>query len=214
MKPEHDTFTSYIQGLYEGHEATPPSGVKDSVFNQLDALSASKSLGVKSVSYTSKAVLGASIVIVGFAWYLAPLSDDVVTNDLTNEVTIEEVVRATPEIIIDEIEAPVVIIPVEEVAKVSTTDVIPESNTDELVEGLVEDPGFEVLDKNLEVIEEAEAVEVIVVKGDNDQTSPVILEKEYTVQDGAQDEVKEEVKEEEKKGPVEWILPASLEVDE
>lgn len=208
MKPEHDTFTSYIQGLYKGHEVTPPSGVKDSVFNQLDALSASKPNGVQSVSYTSKAVLGASIVIVGFAWYLSPVSEDVVTNDLKNEVIIEEVVRATPEIIIDEIEAPVVVIPIEEVTKESITDVIPESNKDVLVEELVEDPALDALDKNIEIVEES--VEVIVVEDSKDQTSPVIIEKEHIVQDA----VKEEVKEEEKKGPVEWVLPASLEVDE
>ena len=59
MKPVQDTFTSHIQGLYDGHEVAPPQGMKDSVFNQLDSeVSGSSSL-------TSKAILGAAVVSSG-----------------------------------------------------------------------------------------------------------------------------------------------------
>ena len=59
MKPVQDTFTSHIQGLYDGHEVAPPQGMKDSVFNQLDS-EVSGSSGL-----TSKAVLVAALLSSG-----------------------------------------------------------------------------------------------------------------------------------------------------
>jgi hypothetical protein len=93
MKPVQDTFTSHIQGLYDGHEVAPPQGMKDSVFNQLD----SEASGVSGL--TSKAVLVAAVVIVGFAWFLMPETDVVVEP----EIVVEQVVVADEAVVADEV---------------------------------------------------------------------------------------------------------------
>ena len=92
MKPVQDTFTSHIQGLYDGHEVAPPQGMKDSVFNQLDS-EVSGSSGL-----TSKAILGAAVVIVGFAWFFMP-ETDVVVEPL---IAVKQVVVSDETVVVDD----------------------------------------------------------------------------------------------------------------
>ena len=99
MKPVQDTFTNHIQGLYDGHEVAPPQGMQESVFNKLDS---SVNSGVSgSTSLTSKAILGAAVVLIGFAWFLMPVTEEVVIE----EVVVEEVVvveEAVNTVIVDD----------------------------------------------------------------------------------------------------------------
>ena len=123
MKPIKDIFSSHIQGLYKGHEVDAPVSVQEGVFNQLDAIDGSTASGGASGGFTSKAVLGAAVVIVGFAWYLMPVSEDQVVVDDA------EVVE---ELVVEEIEV------VEEVAVIEALHVV--EVAPEVVEVSVEEP--------------------------------------------------------------------------
>ena len=81
MKPIKDIFTSHIEGLYKGYEVDAPESIQEGVFNQLDAMNESTVSVTSSVGFTSKAVISAAVVIVGFAWYLMPVSEDQVVVD-------------------------------------------------------------------------------------------------------------------------------------
>jgi hypothetical protein len=200
MKPVQDTFTSHIQGLYEGHEVDAPSGVQDSVFNQLDAISATESgsNAFQSGSFTSKAILGAAVVIVGIAWYLAPISEDTVLN---TDVVIEESAVATPAVDQIEIEAPVVVVPNEDVSEDKTETHV---TNIEVVSTVAEE--LPIASEDATTVVEEEIPET------NVTTVPIATE---IVNTDSPVKVEEVVKEEDAKSePVEWVLPASLEVDE
>ncbi|MFB1018910.1 MAG: hypothetical protein QMC37_01545, partial [Flavobacteriales bacterium] len=85
--------------------------MKDSVFNQLD----SEASGVSGL--TSKAVLVAAVVIVGFAWFLMPETDVVVEP----EIVVEQVVVADEAVVADEV------VVVEEAVVVEETVVVDEA---------------------------------------------------------------------------------------
>ena len=95
MKPVKDIFSSHIDGLYKGHEVDAPASIQDGVFKNLDAIKGGASGGLASGGFSAKAVLGAACVIVGFAWYLMPVSEDQILIEdvvIVEEVIIEEAV--------------------------------------------------------------------------------------------------------------------------
>ena len=153
MKPVQDTFTSHIQGLYDGHEVAPPQGMKDAVFNQLDSEVSGSSSGL-----TSKLILGAAVVIVGFAWFYMPDQDTVVDET----IVVEQVVVSGEVVVADEVVvahvAPV------EVENANTESVEVEENiilSDEVATPSVVDVQKDIEDqKTIEKVEEKkEAVE-------------------------------------------------------
>ena len=185
MKPVKDIFSSHIDSLYNGHEVEAPASIQGAVFKNLDAIKGGASGGLVSGGFSSKAVLGAACVIVGFAWYLMPVSED--------QIVIEDVV-IIEEVIIEEpvIEEPVIEEPVIEDSSVEI-DVV-EAEVDEIapVQTIVSEP----------VVEPA-----ILVQELEPATEPVIIVEEPVI-----DVVK--VKEtQEPKEVLEWVLPAKLEVD-
>ena len=194
MKPIKDIFSSHIQGLYKGHEVDAPGSVQEGVFNKLDAINGSTASGSASGGFTSKAVLGAAVVIVGFAWYLMPVSEDQVVVDeaeVVEELVVEEVVE---ELVVEEIAVIEALNEVEVVPeKVEVSVVEPILAEEEIqktvVPSIVEDVKLEVVvDTNVdvEIIEEAAPTEEAV-------------------------KIKEAQEPEE---VLEWVLPAKLEVDE
>ena len=130
MKPIKDIFSSHIQGLYKGHEVAAPGSVQDGVFHQLDAINGSAASGGASGGFTSKAVLGAAVVIVGFAWYLMPVSEDQLVVDEVEVEVVEEIaviealneVEMAPEEVEVSVEEP--ILAEEEIQKTVVTSVV------------------------------------------------------------------------------------------
>jgi len=190
MKPVQDTFTSHIQGLYDGHEVAPPQGMKDAVFNQLD----SESSGVSS-GMTSKLILGAAVVIVGFAWFYMPDQETVVEE----AIVVEQIVVADEAVVSDEAVVVEKVVEVDEVveeAVVAHVSVEVENAKTESVE----------VEENIVLSEEIlseEGTIPTVVSTPPAQPVQKVIEDEKTIE-----------KVEEKKEAVEWVLPAKLKVDE
>ena len=200
MKPVKDIFSSHIDSLYNGHEVEAPASIQGAVFKNLDAIKGGASGGLVSGGFSSKAVLGAACVIVGFAWYLMPVSEDqIVIEDVViiEEVIIEEPVIEEPVIEEPVIEEPVIeeAIPVVPFIEDSSVEIdVVEAEVDEIapVQTIVSEP----------VVEPA-----ILVQELEPATEPVIIVEEPVI-----DVVK--VKEtQEPKEVLEWVLPAKLEVD-
>jgi hypothetical protein len=195
MKPIKDIFNTHIEGLYKGYEVDAPTSVQEGVFHQLDALKASTASGITSGGFISKAVLGAAVVIVGFAWYLMPASED---NVVVDEVEIE----AVEEIVVDEIMV---------VETLDELEVTPEILEDKLkVEVNVEEQIVADIHETV-VASEVEKVkqEVKVVKVNETDADDKIIEEEVPTEEVSK--VKEPQEPEE---VLEWVLPAKLEVDE
>jgi len=191
MKPIKDIFSSHIQGLYKGHEVAAPGSVQEGVFNQLDAINGSTASGRTSGGFTSKAVLGAAVVIVGFAWYLMPVSEDQVVVD---EVAVVE------ELVVEEVEV------VEEIAVIEAlneVEVAPEE-----VEVSVEEP----------ILAEEKIQKTVVTSVVEDVKPEVVLDTNADVEIIEETAPTEEVvkikEEQELEEVLEWVLPAKLEVDE
>jgi len=191
MKPIKDIFSSHIQGLYKGHEVAAPGSVQEGVFNQLDAINGSAASGRTSGGFTSKAVLGAAVVIVGFAWYLMPVSEDQVVVD---EVAVVE------ELVVEEVEV------VEEIAVIEAlneVEVAPEE-----VEVSVEEP----------ILAEEKIQKTVVTSVVEDVKPEVVLDTNADVEIIEETAPTEEVvkikEEQELEEVLEWVLPAKLEVDE
>ena len=184
MKPVQDTFTSHIQGLYDGHEVAPPQGMKDSVFNQLD----SEASGVSGL--TSKAVLVAAVVIVGFAWFLMPETDVVVEP----EIVVEQVVVADEAVVADEVVVVEEAVVVEETVVASSVEVVTAKT--ESVE----------VEENIVLSED--------ILSEEGATLPVVASPPVETVQKDIEEQKTIDKVEEKKEAVEWVHPAKLKVDE
>ncbi len=195
MKPIKDIFSSHIQGLYKGHEVDAPGSVQEGVFNQLDAINGSTASGSASGGFTSKAVLGAAVVIVGFAWYLMPVSEDqVVVDEVVEELVVEEV-EVVEEIVVTEAVYEVSPEVVEAKVEISVEEPIlaEEENENTVVAPVVEDVHPEVV------------VDVVIPIVDP------IVEDEIIEEAAPSEEV---IKIKEEKEVLEWVLPAKLEVDE
>ena len=195
MKPIKDIFSSHIQGLYKGHEVDAPGSVQEGVFNQLDAIKGSTASGRTSGGFTSKAVLGAAVVIVGFAWYLMPVSEDqVVVDEVVEELVVEEI-EAVEEIEVSEAVYEVSPEVVEAKVEISVEEPIlaEEENENTVVAPVVEDVHPEVV------------VDVVIPIVD-----PIVDNEIFEEAAPAEGVIKiKEVKE-----VLEWVLPAKLEVDE
>jgi len=195
MKPIKDIFSSHIQGLYKGHEVDAPGSVQEGVFNQLDAINGSTASGSASGGFTSKAVLGAAVVIVGFAWYLMPVSEDqVVVDEVVEELAVEEI-EAVEEIVVTEAVYEVSPEVVEAKVEISVEEPIlaEEENENTVVAPVVEDVHPEVV------------VDVVIPIVDPIVDDEIIEEAAPT---------EEVIKIKEDKEVLEWVLPAKLEVDE
>ena len=195
MKPIKDIFSSHIQGLYKGHEVDAPGSVQEGVFNQLDAINGSTASGSASGGFTSKAVLGAAVVIVGFAWYLMPVSEDqVVVDEVVEELVVEEI-EAVEEIVVTEAVYEVSPEVVEAKVEISVEEPIlaEEENENTVVAPVVEDVHPEVV------------VDVVIPIVDPIVDDEIIEEAAPT---------EEVIKIKEDKEVLEWVLPAKLEVDE
>jgi hypothetical protein len=195
MKPIKDIFSSHIQGLYKGHEVDAPGSVQEGVFNQLDAINGSTASGSASGGFTSKAVLGAAVVIVGFAWYLMPVSEDqVVVDEVVEELVVEEI-EAVEEIEVTEAVYEVSPEVVEAKVEISVEEPIlaEEENENTVVAPVVEDVHPEVV------------VDVVIPIVDPIVDDEIIEEAAPT---------EEVIKIKEDKEVLEWVLPAKLEVDE
>jgi hypothetical protein len=195
MKPIKDIFSSHIQGLYNGHEVDAPGSVQEGVFNQLDAINGSTASGSASGGFTSKAVLGAAVVIVGFAWYLMPVSEDqVVVDEVVEELVVEEI-EAVEEIEVSEAVYEVSPEVVEAKVEISVEEPIlaEEENENTVVAPVVEDVHPEVV------------VDVVIPIVDPIVDDEIIEEAAPT---------EEVIKIKEDKEVLEWVLPAKLEVDE
>jgi hypothetical protein len=199
MKPIIDIFNSHIQGLYKGHEVDAPGSVQEGLFHQLDAINGSTVNGSASGGFTSKAVLGAAVVIVAFAWYLMPVSVD--------QVVVAEV-DSVEEHVVEEVEDVEEISVIESLHKVK---VAPEA-IEATVEIRVEEPILEE-----EVIENTVVAPVV-----EDVHPEVVVDVVIPIVDPIVDnEIFEEaapaegvIKIKEVKEVLEWVLPAKLEVDE
>jgi hypothetical protein len=195
MKPIKDIFSSHIQGLYKGHEVDAPGSVQEGVFNQLDAINGSTASGSASGGFTSKAVLGVAVVIVGFAWYLMPVSEDqVVVDEVVEELAVEEI-EAVEEIVVTEAVYEVSPEVVEAKVEISVEEPIlaEEENENTVVAPVVEDVHPEVV------------VDVVIPIVDPIVDDEIIEEAAPT---------EEVIKIKEDKEVLEWVLPAKLEVDE
>ena len=195
MKPIKDIFSSHIQGLYNGHEVDAPGSVQEGVFNQLDAINGSTASGSASGGFTSKAVLGAAVVIVGFAWYLMPVSEDqVVVDEVVEELAVEEVAVVKENVVTEavyEVSPEVVEAKVE--ISVEEPILAEEENENTVVAPVVEDVHPEVV------------VDVVIPIVDPIVDDEIIEEAAPT---------EEVIKIKEDKEVLEWVLPAKLEVDE
>jgi len=195
MKPIKDIFSSHIQGLYNGHEVDAPGSVQEGVFNQLDAINGSTASGSASGGFTTKAVIGAAVVIVGFAWYLMPVSEDqVVVDEVVEELAVEEI-EAVEEIVVTEAVYEVSPEVVEAKVEISVEEPIlaEEENENTVVAPVVEDVHPEVV------------VDVVIPIVDPIVDDEIIEEAAPT---------EEVIKIKEDKEVLEWVLPAKLEVDE
>lgn len=195
MKPIKDIFSSHIQGLYKGHEVDAPGSVQEGVFNQLDAINGSTASGSASGGFTSKAVLGAAVVIVGFAWYLMPVSEDqVVVDEVVEELVVEEV-EVVEEIVVTEAVYEVSPQVVEAKVEISVEEPIlaEEEHENTVVAPVIEDVHPEVV------------VDVVIPIVDPIVDDEIIEEAAPT---------EEVIKIKEDKEVLEWVLPAKLEVDE
>ena len=198
MKPIKDIFSSHIQGLYKGHEVDAPGSVQDGVFNQLDAINGSTASGSASGGFTSKAVLGVAVVIVGFAWYLMPVSEDqVVVDEVVEELAVEEI-EAVEEIVVTEAVYEVSPEVVEAKVEISVEEPIlaEEENENTVVAPVVEDVHPEVV------------VDVVI---------PIVdpMVDDEIIEEAAPTEEAVKIKEaQEPEEVLEWVLPAKLEVDE
>ena len=195
MKPIKDIFSSHIQGLYKGHEVDAPGSVQEGVFNQLDAIKGSTASGSTSGGSKSKAVLVAAVVIVGFAWYLMPVSEDqVVVDEVVEELVVEEI-EAVEEIEVTEAVYEVSPEVVEAKVEISVEEPIlaEEENENTVVAPVVEDVHPEVV------------VDVVIPIVDPIVDDEIIEEAAPT---------EEVIKIKEDKEVLEWVLPAKLEVDE
>ena len=195
MKPIKDIFSSHIQGLYKGHDVDAPGSVQEGVFNQLDAINGSTASGGASGGFTSKAVLGAAVVIVAFAWYLMPVSEDqVVVDEVVEELAVEEVAVVKENVVTEavyEVSPEVVEAKVE--ISVEEPILAEEENENTVVAPVVEDVHPEVV------------VDVVIPIVDP------IVEDEIIEEPAPTEEV---IKIKEDKEVLEWVLPAKLEVDE
>jgi hypothetical protein len=198
MKPIKDIFSSHIQGLYKGHEVDAPGSVQDGVFNQLDAINGSTASGSASGGFTTKAVIGAAVVIVGFAWYLMPVSEDqVVVDEVVEELAVEEI-EAVEEIVVTEAVYEVSPEVVEAKVEISVEEPIlaEEENENTVVAPVVEDVHPEVV---VDVV-----IPIVDPIFDDEIIEEAVPTKEVVKIKEAQE--REEV--------LEWVLPAKLEVDE
>ena len=192
MKPIKDIFSSHIQGLYKGHEVDAPGSVQEGVFNQLDAINGSTASGSASGGFTSKAVLGAAVVIVGFAWYLIPVSEDqVVVDEVVEELVVEEV-EGVDEIVVTEAVYEVSLEVVE--AKVEISVEAPILAEEEIQKTVV-----------TAVVEDVKPEDVV----DSNVEDEIIIEERAPTKEAVK--IKEAQEPEE---VLEWVLPAKLEVDE
>jgi hypothetical protein len=191
MKPIKDIFSSHIQGLYKGHEVAAPGSVQEGVFNQLDAINGSAASGSVSGGFTSKAVLGAAVVIVGFAWYLMPVSED--------QVVVDEV-EVVEELVVEEVEV------VEEIAVIEALNKV--EVVHEEVEVSVVEP----------ILAEEEIQKTVVTSVVEDVKLEVVVDTNVDVEiieEAAPTEEAVKIKEaQEPEEVLEWVLPAKLEVDE
>jgi len=191
MKPAQDKFTSHIQGLYDGHEVAPPEGMKDSVFNQLDS-EVSGSSGL-----TSKAILVAAVVVVGFAWFFMPEKEAVAEPKTADEQVVVSEQAEAQEIQREKAKA--------EKAAAAIASAIEAGQVDEIDEAVVvKEAVVEVVTAKTESVE----VEENIVLSEEGATPPV-----STVQKDIEEQKTIE-KVGEKKEAVEWVLPAKLKVDE
>jgi hypothetical protein len=195
MKPVKDIFSSHIDSLYNGHEVEAPASIQGAVFKNLDAIKGGASGGLVSGGFSSKAVLGAACVIVGFAWYLMPVSEDQIV--IEDVVIIEEVIIEEPVIEEPVIEEPVIeeAIPVVPFIEDSSVEIdVVEAEVDEIapVQTIVSEP----------VVEPA-----ILVQELEPATEPVIIVEEPVIDVVKVKETQEPIE------VLEWVLPAKLEVD-
>ena len=207
MKPVKDIFSSHIDGLYKGHEVDAPASIQDGVFKNLDAIKGGASGGLASgglVSggFSAKAVLGAACVIVGFAWYLMPVTED--------QILIEDVV-IVEEVIIEEavIEEAIVVEPVIEDSSVEIDVVEAEVDVVEIdeiapVQAIANEPVVEPVAEPVIV----PAIETAILVQELEPVSePVISIEEPIIEVVKVKEIQEP------KEVLEWVLPAKLEVD-
>ena len=206
MKPIKDIFSSHIQGLYKGHEVDAPGSVQEGVFNQLDAINGSTASGSASGGFTTKAVIGAAVVItvlgaavvmVGYDWYFQPVYEEhawVDEVEVVEELVVEEV-EVVEEIVVTEAVYEVSPEVVEAKVEISVEEPIlaEEENENTVVAPVVEDVHPEVV------------VDVVIPIVDP------IVEDEIIEEAAPSEEV---IKIKEEKEVLEWVLPAKLEVDE
>ena len=201
MKPAQDKFTSHIQGLYDGHEVAPPEGMKDSVFNQLNS-EVSGSSGL-----TSKAILVAAVVVVGFAWFFMPEKEAVAESKTADEqVVVSEQAEAQE---IQRVKAKA------EKAAAAIASAIEAGQVDEIDEAVVvKEAVVEVVTAKTESVE----VEENIVLSEDVLSEDVLSEEEATPPAATvQKDIEEQKtieKVEEKKETLEWVIPAKLKVDE
>ena len=196
MKPAQDKFTSHIQGLYDGHEVAPPEGMKDSVFNQLDS-EVSGSSGL-----TSKAILVAAVVVVGFAWFFMPEKEAVAEPKTADEQVVVSEQAEAQEIQREKAKA--------EKAAAAIASAIEAGQVDEIDEAVVvKEAVVEVVTAKTESVEVEENIVLSEdVLSEEEATPPAA-----TVQkDIEEQKIIEKV--EEKKETLEWVIPAKLKVDE
>ena len=157
--------------------------MKDAVFNQLD----SEVSGTSGL--TSKAVLAAGVVIVGFAWFLMPETDVMVEPD----IAVEQVVVANEAVVADKV------VVVDEAVVASSVEVV-----------TAKTESVEVATAKTESVE----VEENIVLSEEGATLPVVASPPVETVQKDIEEQKTIDKVEEKKEAVEWVLPAKLKVDE
>ena len=162
--------------------------MKDAVFNQLD----SEVSGTSGL--TSKAVLAAGVVIVGFAWFLMPETDVMVEPD----IAVEQVVVANEAVVANEV------VVVDEAVVASSVEVVT-AKTESVEVATAKTESVEV-EENIVLSED--------ILSEEGATLPVVASPPVeTVQKDIEEE-KTIDKVEEKKEAVEWVLPAKLKVDE
>ena len=199
MKPIKDIFSSHIQGLYTGQEVDAPGSVQEGVFNQLDAINGATTSGSASGGFTSKAILGAAVVIVGFAWYLMPVSE--------NQVVVAEV-EVVEELVVEDIEVVEEIAVIEAVYDVEVVQEVQEV-VELKVEASVEEPTLAeevIVNTVVTSVEKKVHPEVVVVDA--------IVDDEIIEEAAPTEEVVKVKEAQELEEVLEWVLPAKLEVDE
>jgi type IV secretory pathway VirB10-like protein len=199
MKPSNDPFEQHIQGLYEGLEVPAPASTKAAVFNALDKNIAAGSM----TSKVSKSILAAATVILAVTWYMMPGETTVEPQApaAVTPVLVEEAIEEAVEEVVEE--TPVVEVAAEPVAEPVAVEVI--------VEPVVSEPAPVVEEVKAEPVAQPEAelptdpvVEEVVVE------APVEVQADQPADEKAD---APEVKEDDKKD-TEWVLPATLKVEE